>query len=71
MVQIQLRNQTQHEHSIATNVSAVIQVSQESGNEVEWSKEENYMFPLSLYREQLLDWVDSNPSCKYPPTEHI
>ena len=37
----------------------------ESGNEVEWSREENYMFPLSLYRDQLLGWVDSTPSRKH------
>ena len=45
-------------------IDPLFQVSLESGNEVEWSKEENYMFPLSLYRDRLLEWVDSTPSCK-------
>lgn len=34
-------------------------VSSESGNAVEWSVEENYIFKLSLFEKQISDWVNS------------
>ncbi|KAL7395863.1 hypothetical protein ABVT39_024541 [Epinephelus coioides] len=46
-----------------------IKVSQDSGHKVEWMKEENYMFRLSAFRPQLLDWLRENPRAVQP--EHF
>ncbi|XP_045886155.1 methionine--tRNA ligase, mitochondrial [Micropterus dolomieu] len=43
-----------------------IKVSLESGHKVEWMKEENYMFRLSAFRPQLLDWLRGNPQAIQP-----
>ncbi|XP_061895579.1 methionine--tRNA ligase, mitochondrial isoform X1 [Entelurus aequoreus] len=43
-----------------------IKVSLESGHKVEWLKEENYMFRLSAFRTQLLDWLHNNPGAIQP-----
>ncbi|XP_029296892.1 methionine--tRNA ligase, mitochondrial [Cottoperca gobio] len=43
-----------------------IKVSLESGHKVEWMKEENYMFRLSAFRSQLLDWLRGNPRAIQP-----
>lgn len=43
-----------------------IKVSLESGHKVEWMKEENYMFRLSAFRCQLLDWLRGNPQAVQP-----
>ncbi|XP_028272641.1 methionine--tRNA ligase, mitochondrial isoform X2 [Parambassis ranga] len=43
-----------------------IKVSLESGHKVEWMKEENYMFRLSAFRSQLLDWLRGNPHAVQP-----
>ncbi|KAM7389181.1 hypothetical protein PAMP_023174 [Pampus punctatissimus] len=43
-----------------------IKVSVESGHKVEWVKEENYMFRLSAFRSQLLDWLTVNPGAVQP-----
>ncbi|XP_061690695.1 methionine--tRNA ligase, mitochondrial isoform X2 [Syngnathoides biaculeatus] len=43
-----------------------IKVSLESGHKVEWLKEENYMFRLSAFRTQLLDWLRRNPRAIQP-----
>ncbi|XP_070818418.1 methionine--tRNA ligase, mitochondrial [Chaetodon trifascialis] len=43
-----------------------IKVSLESGHKVEWMKEENYMFRLSAFRCQLLDWLRGNPRAVQP-----
>ncbi|XP_031158680.1 methionine--tRNA ligase, mitochondrial [Sander lucioperca] len=43
-----------------------IKVSLESGHKVEWMKEENYMFRLSAFRSQLLDWLGGNPGAIQP-----
>ncbi|XP_035525024.1 methionine--tRNA ligase, mitochondrial [Morone saxatilis] len=43
-----------------------IKVSLESGHKVEWMKEENYMFRLSAFRSQLLDWLKGNPRAIQP-----
>ena len=37
------------------------QISIESGHVVEWSSEENYLFRLTAFRDQLLDWVNTRP----------
>jgi methionyl-tRNA synthetase len=41
-----------------------IKVSLESGNAVEWSTEENYIFKLTHFKEQLLDWINSGDVIK-------
>ncbi|XP_071376917.1 methionine--tRNA ligase, mitochondrial [Centroberyx affinis] len=46
-----------------------IKISLESGHRVEWMKEENYMFRLSEFRSQLLDWLRGNPKAVQP--EHF
>lgn len=33
----------------------------ETGHLVEWSSEDNYLFKLTAFREQLLDWVNTQP----------
>ncbi|KAJ0049844.1 hypothetical protein NL108_003624 [Boleophthalmus pectinirostris] len=43
-----------------------VKVSLESGHRVEWMKEENYMFRLSTFRHQLLDWLKANPNAVQP-----
>ncbi|XP_061542721.1 methionine--tRNA ligase, mitochondrial [Phycodurus eques] len=43
-----------------------IKVSLESGHKVEWLKEENYMYRLSAFRTQLLDWLQKNPRAIQP-----
>lgn len=47
-----------------------IKVSLESGHKVEWMKEENYMFRLSAFRTQLLDWLRGNPQVVQPERFH-
>ena len=41
-----------------------IKVSTESGNPVEWSSEENYIFELSRFQESLLDWINSGETVR-------
>ncbi|XP_033875998.2 methionine--tRNA ligase, mitochondrial isoform X1 [Acipenser ruthenus] len=43
-----------------------IKVSLESGHQVEWMKEENYMFRLSEFRPALLQWLRENPRAVRP-----
>ncbi|CAJ1058930.1 methionine--tRNA ligase%2C mitochondrial isoform X1 [Xyrichtys novacula] len=43
-----------------------IKVSLESGHKVEWMKEENYMFRLSAFQSQLLNWLRGNPAAIQP-----
>ncbi|XP_053735052.1 methionine--tRNA ligase, mitochondrial isoform X1 [Synchiropus splendidus] len=43
-----------------------IKISLESGHQVEWMKEENYMFRLSNFRPQLLHWLKRNPAAVQP-----
>lgn len=38
--------------------------------QVEWLKEENYMFRLSAFRQQLLDWLRGNPRAVQPERFH-
>ncbi len=33
----------------------------ETGNVVEWSSEENYLFRLTAFREKLLEWINTKP----------
>ncbi|XP_066266875.1 methionine--tRNA ligase, mitochondrial-like [Branchiostoma lanceolatum] len=43
-----------------------IKVAMETGSQVEWMEEENYMFRLSEFGPRLLKWLDSNPRAVYP-----
>nr|XP_061793056.1 methionine--tRNA ligase, mitochondrial-like [Nerophis lumbriciformis] len=43
-----------------------IKVSLDRGHKVEWVKEENYMFRLSSFRTQLLDWLHKSPGAIQP-----
>uniref|UniRef100_A0A8C6WPK3 Methionine--tRNA ligase, mitochondrial n=1 Tax=Neogobius melanostomus TaxID=47308 RepID=A0A8C6WPK3_9GOBI len=47
-----------------------VKISLESGHKVEWMKEENYMFRLSVFRPQLLDWLKGNPNAVRPERFH-
>lgn len=47
-----------------------VKISLESGHKVEWIKEENYMFRLSTFRLQLLDWLKGNPNVVRPECFH-
>lgn len=37
----------------------------ETGTRVEWSKEENYKFKMSDFREELIDWLENDPKGKF------
>lgn len=41
------------------------QVSMESGHVVEWTREDNFMFRLTSFRDRLLEWVETKPYRKY------
>ncbi|XP_030621317.1 methionine--tRNA ligase, mitochondrial [Chanos chanos] len=43
-----------------------IKISAESGHEVEWMKEDNYMFRLSEFRSDLKQWLRENPRAVQP-----
>ncbi|XP_067241118.1 methionine--tRNA ligase, mitochondrial [Chanodichthys erythropterus] len=47
-----------------------IKVSMESGHKVEWMKEDNYMFRLSDFRTELLNWLRLNPNIIRPVKFH-
>lgn len=40
-------------------VSLVAQVAVSSGQPVTWMKEENYIFRLSAFNQQLTSWLDA------------
>ncbi|KAK2144554.1 hypothetical protein LSH36_748g02067 [Paralvinella palmiformis] len=42
---------------ITSKDGKLIKVSADSGHPVEWMEEENYMFKLSAFKQQLLDWL--------------
>ena len=44
--------------------------SAETGSPVEWTNEENYMFSLTSFRDQLLGHFKSNPDFIYPPARY-
>lgn len=52
--------------SIVPQTGKKILVSTETGNEVEWIKEETWFFPLKKYREALLKFYDENPDWIQP-----
>ncbi|NXI34655.1 SYMM protein, partial [Galbula dea] len=45
-------------------------VSLETGHQVHWTKEENYMFRLSAFREPLQSWLRDNPRAISPEPFH-
>ncbi|TPX67891.1 methionine---tRNA ligase [Spizellomyces sp. 'palustris'] len=45
-------------------------ISKESGQRVIWMKEENYKFRLSMLREPLIAWLQSNPDVIIPKTKY-
>ncbi|KAM0453837.1 hypothetical protein ACHAPV_008775 [Trichoderma viride] len=47
--------------SIAPQTGKKIMVSTETDNEVEWIKEETWFFPLTKYKDALLNLYDENP----------
>ncbi|XP_057651587.1 methionine--tRNA ligase, mitochondrial [Diorhabda carinulata] len=47
-----------------------ILVSEESGNPVEWSSEENYMFKLSAFQDDLNYWLKNNEDAIRPRKFH-
>ncbi|KAI8896901.1 methionyl-tRNA synthetase [Globomyces pollinis-pini] len=44
--------------------------SKESGKIVEWTREENYKFKIGLFKERLLDWLETNPEVIVPSRYH-
>ncbi|KAJ8014595.1 hypothetical protein DPEC_G00017270 [Dallia pectoralis] len=47
-----------------------IKISLESGHKVEWMEEDNYMFRLSQFQPQLLEWFEGNPRSVQPERFH-
>lgn len=43
-----------------------VKVSSESQNPVEWTTEENYMFRMSAFSDQVLTWLNKNPDAVQP-----
>ena len=39
----------------------------ETGNVVEWVKEDNYKFKLAQMKPHVLKWLEQNPNAVYPP----
>lgn len=48
----------------ATGKSTMVAI--ESGQPVEWISETNYKFKLSAFKDQLIQWIESNPDVIYP-----
>ena len=46
---------------VADDAETGLKVSLESGHLVEWCSEENYLFRLTAFREQLLEWINTEP----------
>lgn len=43
-----------------------VMVAIESGQRVEWTSEESYKFKLSLFKENILKWIQENPNVIVP-----
>ncbi|XP_066523482.1 methionine--tRNA ligase, mitochondrial [Hoplias malabaricus] len=52
------------------SVGREIKVSTESGHQVEWMKEDNYLFRLSDFRTELQHWLKGNPKAVRPEKFH-
>ncbi|CAH1967738.1 unnamed protein product [Acanthoscelides obtectus] len=55
---------------VKTENGADMLVSLESGHPVEWTTEENYMFRLSKFREDLIHWLRNNENVVRPKKFH-
>ncbi|KAL5523837.1 hypothetical protein ACEPAG_8010 [Sanghuangporus baumii] len=55
--------------SVNPKTGAKIKVSTETGNAVEWTKEENYKFALSKFKVPLLEHFRAHPNAIYPPKQ--
>lgn len=58
------------ETSPAGKVLGTRYVSAETGSPVEWTQEENYMFRLTSFRDQLFNHLKTNPNFIYPPSRY-
>ncbi|KAL5037973.1 methionyl-tRNA synthetase [Batrachochytrium dendrobatidis] len=47
-----------------------IMISKESGKVVEWTKEENYKFKLSAFRDKTIEWLKANPKVIVPESQY-
>ena len=54
--------------SIEPQTGKKIMISTETENQVEWVKEETWFFPLTKYKQRLLDFYDANPDWITPPS---
>ncbi|TPX33610.1 methionine---tRNA ligase [Synchytrium microbalum] len=45
---------------------SVVKIARDSGQRVEWTREENYKFKLGSMRNQLLEWLQNNPTAIVP-----
>ncbi|KAF4120699.1 methionyl-tRNA synthetase [Geosmithia morbida] len=52
--------------AIVPQTGKKVMASTETGSEVEWVKEETWFFPLTRYRESLLEFYDRNPGWIQP-----
>ncbi|KAH6563375.1 methionine-tRNA ligase [Batrachochytrium salamandrivorans] len=47
-----------------------VMISKESGKVVEWTKEENYKFRLSDFKDRLIKWLEDNPKVIVPESQY-
>ncbi|KAG0243965.1 methionyl-tRNA synthetase [Actinomortierella wolfii] len=59
---------TQVEERMNEKTGAKYHVSIETGKQVEWATEENYMFRLSQFADKLNEWIEKNPNVIQPPS---
>ncbi|KAG0255502.1 methionyl-tRNA synthetase, partial [Actinomortierella ambigua] len=62
---------TQVEELMNEKTGAKYHVSIETGKQVEWATEENYMFRLSQFAEKLNEWIEQNPNAIQPPSRKM
>lgn len=49
----------------------MVKVSTSSGHQLEWLKEENYMFRITSFHDQLRTWINSSPDIIKPSFLHL
>ncbi|KAF9974641.1 methionyl-tRNA synthetase [Actinomortierella ambigua] len=59
---------TQVEERMNEKTGAKYHASIETGKQVEWATEENYMFRLSQFADKLNEWIEKNPNAIQPPS---
>lgn len=58
-------------HDVTDSASGeTYKASIETGQRVEWTSEENYKFRMSAFRDQLVEWLESNPQAILPASRH-